>query len=64
MRVFRNLLPVGLVLAAATFAWAQPADLDFERGQLGKMPPGWFVPTGGYTATLTDQQPHKGLLHL
>ncbi len=60
MRAIRNLLRVGLVLAAATFVWAQPADLDFERGQLGKMPPGWFVPTAGYTATLTDQRPHKG----
>jgi len=36
------------------------ADLGFEKGELGQMPPGWFVPTDGWTAVLSDAVATEG----
>lgn len=41
---------------------APPDNLDFERGDPGQAPAGWFIPTGGTTATLTDVKPNQGRL--
>jgi C-terminal processing protease CtpA/Prc len=37
-------------------------NLDFEQGDLGQIPTGWFSPTKklGYTAKLTDENPKSG----
>lgn len=35
------------VLPALCFAQAIPSNLDFERGEPGEVPPGWFVPGAG-----------------
>ncbi len=48
--------------------WGQtlpvPYNLDFEIGEKGKLPKGWFVPSYaenlGYKAYLTDEEPHNG----
>jgi len=48
------------VLAASAAAQSIPQNLDFEQGRVGQIPPGWFCPTGGYVAELTDVQPHGG----
>lgn len=45
---------------AAVRAQEGPANLDFEEGQVGQTPPGWFCPTKGYTAVLTTDDPHSG----
>ncbi|HEX6902284.1 MAG TPA: S41 family peptidase [Thermoanaerobaculia bacterium] len=41
-----------------------PANLDFEQGQPGETPPGWFVPTpstqAGYTVKIVTERPEAG----
>jgi C-terminal processing protease CtpA/Prc len=41
-----------------------PANLDFEEGQLGKVPTGWFMPApsekAGFSAKLSENQPKSG----
>src|SRR5215468_7791453 len=57
-----------LVLAfAAVVAGAQapvtppgPQNLAFTAGELGKVPPGWFVSTPGYSAGLTEEEQSSG----
>lgn len=33
---------------------------DFEAGEAGKAPEGWFVPTAGYRAEVTEETPGQG----
>ncbi|KAF0239688.1 MAG: hypothetical protein FD167_4346, partial [bacterium] len=41
---------------------AKPLNLDFEEGQLGGIPEGWFAPTSdrGYPAKLVEETPKTG----
>jgi C-terminal processing protease CtpA/Prc len=43
---------------------AAPTNLDFERGQPGEKPPGWFVPTpstqAGYIVKIVTEKPRTG----
>lgn len=43
---------------------AAPTNLDFEQGQPGEVPPGWFVPTpstrAGYTVKIVTEKPEEG----
>lgn len=60
---FRTACLLPVLLSVAPFAQAQapaPQNLDFEQGELGQLPPGWFCPTAGYKAELTDQKPKQG----
>jgi C-terminal processing protease CtpA/Prc len=51
-------------------AWAKddlpkaPLNGDFEEGEVGMAPPGWFMPlpsaNAGYTVQVTEDQPHAG----
>jgi hypothetical protein len=37
-----------------------PANLDFESGAAGAVPPGWFVPTSDYSAELRHESCFRG----
>ena len=62
MRAIRaTLLPVGLLcLLPAATAQVGLENPDFERDTVGQPPRGWFVPTPGYTAAVTETRPHRG----
>lgn len=55
-------LLISLPLSAQTPA--APTNLDFEQGQPGEVPPGWFMPSastkGGYTAKVVTEKPREG----
>jgi hypothetical protein len=62
-------LPLGALLpdpqAASTGPLpAAPANLDFEQGELGEMPPGWRMTqasaSAGFGAQVTDDRPYQG----
>jgi C-terminal processing protease CtpA/Prc len=53
-------LPAVLACAAVALAQTTPEQLDIEPGELGKTPPGWFVPTPGYRAELSADNPKAG----
>lgn len=65
-----SLLLICSLLAQAGFAQesnirtqniqARPLNLDFESGTIGAVPDGWFCPTKGFNAQLTDQQAQSG----
>ena len=48
------------VLASVGRAQTGPQNLDFEQGRAGAIPPGWFVPTQGFTGTLSTKAPKQG----
>ena len=48
------------VLTSVAQAQTGPQNLDFERGKEGGIPPGWFMPTKGYTAGLSTKGPKQG----
>jgi erythromycin esterase len=56
--------PLGGSLEPALVKSSPPTNLDFEQGELGEVPPSWFVsgwsPNAGYRAALSDQQPRSG----
>ena len=61
------LILIALIVPAAAFSQPQPpapANLDFEQGQPGEVPPGWFVPPAakenGYDAQLVTERPEAG----
>ena len=37
-----------------------PQNLDFEKGRIGGIPPGWFVPSLGYAGMLSKDRPKQG----
>ena len=41
-----------------------PVNLDFEKGEVGKLPPGWFLPKpsldAGFRAEIRDEKPKQG----
>ena len=53
-----------LLLAGAAFAQSKPANPGFEQGDLGSVPPGWFVPPmvadAGFGAKSVDQNCRTG----
>lgn len=49
-----------LLPAARATGQVRPENLDFEQGELGRVPTGWIVPTPGYGALLTDQGARQG----
>jgi C-terminal processing protease CtpA/Prc len=61
-------LAVFLLLPAALLGQpappAGPANLDFEQGQPGEVPPGWHLPTpskdAGYAAEIVAEKPESG----
>jgi C-terminal processing protease CtpA/Prc len=52
------------LLAAAAFAQSKIANPGFEQGDVGSVPPGWFVPpavaSAGFGAKSVDQNCHTG----
>src|SRR5579871_2194702 len=68
-RVCLSVWLLGMPLLTGALAGAQdlptgPANLDFEQGTPGQVPPGWFVPpmvlTDGYGVKLTSDHPKSG----
>jgi C-terminal processing protease CtpA/Prc len=71
-RVTLSLLALALFLPASLFAQAAqapaplpaPINLDFEQGQPGEVPPGWFnssfAKNNGYTAKIVTEKPEAG----
>ncbi len=64
-----SLLALAALLTAAAFGQAPaplpaPINLDFEQGQPGEVPPGWFnssaAKTNGYTAKIVTDKPNSG----
>ena len=51
-----------ICLFAAPISLAQDSlqNPDFEQGEVGKLPQGWFTPTAGYTAVTVEDRPHGG----
>ena len=47
-----------------TQALSRPTNLDFEAGEIGKIPESWASPTrqGGYSVRLSDENPKRGRL--
>src|SRR5690349_19594132 len=39
---------------------ANPQNLGFSAGEVGRVPPGWFVSTPGYSARLTEEEQSPG----
>lgn len=71
MRLRALFLSAALLLSFGFPAAAQtrptlpaPTNLDFEQGQPGEVPPGWFASTpatqGGYTAKIVTEKPKEG----
>ncbi len=62
--LFLSLLAVLPGFAAEEPLPPAPTNLDFEQGQPGQMPPGWFMPSHpaeeGYTATIVTEKPEGG----
>lgn len=54
------LLAAGLCAVPAARAQTGLRNADFEEGPVGQLPPGWSVPTAGYTAVTTDVRAHHG----
>lgn len=42
------------------FGQGEPTNLKFEIGDVGDLPPGWFVPTAEFEAKLTDKSVKEG----
>lgn len=62
-RAITSLLLVTLLTgfcAAAGSAGDRIVNGDFEGGEAGKAPEGWFVPTPGYRAEVTEGKPGQG----
>lgn len=59
---FPRILALSVTLISTALAQAQgaPTNLDFETGEVGDLPPGWFCPTTGYSAKLTDTDAKEG----
>ena len=59
-----HLVIVALSLAAAALAQVKPTNPGFEVGELGQVPPGWFVPQmvsqAGFAVKLVDQGCRSG----
>lgn len=53
---------LSLLCGRAALARTEAVNLNFEEGNVGEVPPGWFVPTGGYHAELTANHPQEGKL--
>ena len=62
MLMFRvTILLTSVVLALpAALAQSGPQNLDFEEGQVDQLPPGWFVPTTGYTGMVVEGRVRQG----
>lgn len=61
MPYFRMLaIVVSLISTALARAQGAPTNLDFETGDLGSLPPGWFCPTAGHAGKLTDDNVKEG----
>jgi C-terminal processing protease CtpA/Prc len=61
--MLRALLSVALLAATLpqlALAQGEPTNLKFEIGEVGDLPPGWFVPTAGFDAKLTDKSAKEG----
>src|SRR4051794_38819336 len=64
--IFALLLPAALFSQAsqAPAPLAAPTNLDFEQGQPGEVPPGWFnssfAKNNGYTAKIVTDKPEAG----
>ena len=58
------LLLAAVLLADPRAAFAQPVNLDFEDGEIGATPDGWFVPAAcaaeGFTARLFAHDARTG----
>src|SRR5437588_11745647 len=45
----------------STTVQSQPTNLDFEQGEVGQVPTGWFSPTKpNFTGELTEEKPKSG----
>lgn len=53
-----GLFGVGVLVAPAL--GQETSDLGFETGKVGQRPAGWFVPTAGWSAELSDKQAAEG----
>src|ERR1043165_2465782 len=49
-----------VVGAQAPVLPSSPQNLAFTTGELGKVPPGWFVSSPGYSARLTEEEQSPG----
>jgi hypothetical protein len=54
------ILPLALACAVAALGHTPPEPVDIETGERGQVPPGWFVPTAGYAAELSAENPRAG----
>jgi hypothetical protein len=62
MRVMLAVLFAILLSPAFAQVPERPVNLDFEAGNVGAAPDGWFVPTPGFRAKLTGDNVKQGKL--
>ena len=58
--VSTSLLLALVPVRVSVSAQSGPLNLDFEQGELGRVPMGWFVPTSGYVAKISERDPKNG----